>query len=145
MIKSVKVSSTQTDDEVDLFGGYHIDGKYCQKFELLLSACNGAPINNFKITFDYGNAINAGNCFTEDQFFYKETAQGSSSLLGSVNRTLNENSVTFNLLDDYVPACTSKSITFYVCTSYMCSFSQLNVSVDLMNADGCPDRQLTFI
>lgn len=142
MIKAAEIMSTD-EGEVYLRGGREYDGLICQEFRLLLSACNGAPITNFGLTFDYGNAQNESPCFDENQSFYKVNSSNNLESVGSITRP-NGYNINISLGSDFIPACSSKIITFYVCTSEYCQFSRVNVSVDLSSADGCSSRSLIF-
>lgn len=142
MIKAAEIMSSN-EGEVYLRGGREYEGLRCQEFRILLSACNGAPITQFGLTFDYENAQNSGSCFIYNQTFYKVDQNNNLSNLGIIERP-NSNSISIQLGNDYIPACSSKIITFYICTDAYCDISRINVSVDLTSARGCSSRSLIF-
>ncbi|HRP03252.1 MAG TPA: hypothetical protein PLE30_11450 [Candidatus Kapabacteria bacterium] len=142
MIKAAEIMSPD-EGEVYLRGGRKFDSLNCQEFRLLLSACNGKSINAFSLTFDYDNAENPYPCFSTNQSFYKVNSANILEKVGSINRP-SGNSVNISLGSDSIPACLSKIITFYVCTTNDCQFSRVNVSVNFFSIDSCTSRSLIF-
>ena len=144
MVQGARILDPNIEDAAYLSGGVTNGTLHCQKLELNIKACNNQPINNIGITFNLSNATNKVPCFNSTQYIYRLDANGNPVSSGSFEPQEQEYSTTLSFGDEPIPACSSRKVTFLICTINYCMFTTVDIELDLSSsANGfCQSRIL---